>query len=94
VIRSEREPWGLVVNEALAAGVPVLASSEVTAAAELIRTEEDGLVADDEDLLLEAGVRLLTSARPRRDGPPPEIAPAQWAESVVAAARAVRGRGR
>jgi glycosyltransferase involved in cell wall biosynthesis len=94
VIRSEREPWGLVVNEALAAGVPVLASSEVTAAAELIRTEEDGLVADDEDLLLEAGVRLLTSARPRREGPPPEIAPAQWAESVVAAARAVRGRGR
>ena len=40
VLPSEHEPWGAVVNEALAAGAPVIASDRVTAAVELI---EDGV---------------------------------------------------
>ena len=39
VLPSEDEPWGLIVNEAMCAGLPVVVSSEVGCAADLI---EDG----------------------------------------------------
>jgi glycosyltransferase involved in cell wall biosynthesis len=38
VLPSEHEPWGLTVNEALASGCPVIASSDVGSAADLITT--------------------------------------------------------
>jgi glycosyltransferase involved in cell wall biosynthesis len=42
VLPSEDEPWGLVVNEAMAAGLPVVASEEVGAAKDLVRPGENG----------------------------------------------------
>jgi len=42
VLPSEDEPWGLAINEAMACGVPVVATSEVGAAADLIRDGETG----------------------------------------------------
>jgi glycosyltransferase involved in cell wall biosynthesis len=39
---SRDEPWGVVVNEALAAGTPVVASDAVGATADLIRDGENG----------------------------------------------------
>ena len=39
------EPWGLVVNEALSAGVPVIATKEVGASYDLINGKETGCVA-------------------------------------------------
>ena len=39
------EPWGLVVNEALSAGVPVIATKEVGATLDLIDGKETGYVA-------------------------------------------------
>ncbi len=44
IIPSETEPWGLVVNEAMAAGTAVLASDEVGSAADLVRDGETGYV--------------------------------------------------
>lgn len=44
VISSEYETWGLAVNEAMAAGLPVVASSAVGAARDLIRDGENGRV--------------------------------------------------
>ncbi len=44
VLPSENEPWGLVVNEAMAAGLPVIASDEVGAAADLVREGENGSI--------------------------------------------------
>lgn len=44
VLPSAHEPWGAVVNEALAAGTPVVASDRVTAAAELIEPGRNGWV--------------------------------------------------
>jgi glycosyltransferase involved in cell wall biosynthesis len=91
VLRSEREPWGLVVNEALAAGLPVLASTGVVAARELLPAGA-GTISDDEDALIEAGVRLLTNAaahaaaRQSACSVLPQILPEAWAASVVAAA--------
>ncbi|HEX8694175.1 MAG TPA: glycosyltransferase family 4 protein [Longimicrobium sp.] len=42
VLPSRQEGWGLVVHEALAAGLPVLASDRVNAAADLVRDGETG----------------------------------------------------
>jgi glycosyltransferase involved in cell wall biosynthesis len=36
------EPWGLVINEAMASGLPVLSSRNVGAAEELVRDGENG----------------------------------------------------
>ena len=43
VVPSEREPWGLVVNEAMASGTAVIASDEVGAAHDLITAESGAL---------------------------------------------------
>ena len=41
---SDYEPWALVINEAVACGLPVIATSVVGAAAELVRHGENGLI--------------------------------------------------
>lgn len=44
VLPSEDEPWGLVINEAMSAGIPVVSTNEVGAAADLLVDGETGLV--------------------------------------------------
>ncbi|MFI4991759.1 MAG: glycosyltransferase family 4 protein [Solirubrobacterales bacterium] len=59
--RTFREPWGLVINEAMNRGLPVIVSDAVGAAAGgLVRDEINGLVvgAGDSDALAHAIVRL------------------------------------
>ncbi len=55
VIPSVREVWGLVVNEALAAGLFVVATDQVASAVDLL-DEGSGLIipADDPGLLMDA----------------------------------------
>ncbi len=43
VLPSEDEPWGLVINEAMCAGVPVVASEEIGAVPDLVRDGYNGL---------------------------------------------------
>ena len=43
------EPWGLVVNEALSAGLAVIATKEVGATFNLIKNKETGLIAENID---------------------------------------------
>ena len=43
------EPWGLVVNEALSAGLAVIATKEVGATFNLIKNKETGLIAENMD---------------------------------------------
>jgi len=55
VIPSEREVWGLVVNEALAAGLYVVATNQVASAVELLDQHSGLIVAqDDADALVDA----------------------------------------
>lgn len=64
-----RETWGLVVNEAMAAGVPVVATDAVGAAAGgLVRDGHNGLVVPerDPDALAAAIRRLVSDARSAR----------------------------
>lgn len=44
VLPAEAEPWGLVVNEAMAAGLPVVVSDDVGAAPDLVEGKETGVV--------------------------------------------------
>lgn len=55
------DPWGVVVNEACAAGVPVLVSKAAGAANELVRDGENGFVLPlDREQWTDAAVRLLS----------------------------------
>lgn len=69
VLPSRSEPWGLVVNEAMCFGLPVLVSSRVGAHLDLVRAGENGDVFPPGDALsLAAALRRLAeddSARRR-----------------------------
>lgn len=63
VLPSEREPWGLAVNEAMASGTPVVVSDQVGAAFDLV-DENCGAVipANQTDALADALKRVLADA--------------------------------
>jgi glycosyltransferase involved in cell wall biosynthesis len=44
VLPSGHEPWGLIVNEAMASGLPVIVTDEVGSAIDLVRQGENGYV--------------------------------------------------
>jgi glycosyltransferase involved in cell wall biosynthesis len=56
ILPSSREPWGLVVNEAMAAGLPVIVSDRVGSATDLVEGRGTGIVIPHDD------VAALTSA--------------------------------
>lgn len=59
---SVHEPWGLIVNEAMAAGRAVVASDQVGAAPDLVRDGETGFVFPAGDIdALAAALRKLTT---------------------------------
>lgn len=61
------DEWGLVVNEALASGVPVMGSDHAQAVDELVRDGENGwrFRPDDEDAVAAAVRRVLDTPRDR-----------------------------
>ncbi len=63
VLPSRHEPWGLIVNEAMAAGCAVIVSSDVGAAPDLVQNGVGGFVypVDDVNALAEALLRVLAS---------------------------------
>ena len=101
VLPSHSEPWGMVLNEAAAAGLPLVATEESGAAQDLIdgngfRVPADDVpalrdalrrLADDSELRREYGARSLELAK--------RFTPEAWAEGVASAAgRARRRTGR
>jgi glycosyltransferase involved in cell wall biosynthesis len=75
VLPSENEPWGLAVNEAMCAGLPIVASAEVGCVADLVRAGVNGrtfVAGDTEDLatalspiLVDGEIRTRMSAASR-----------------------------
>ena len=96
------EPWGLVVNEAMNQGVPVIATDAVGAAAGgLVRHERNGLVVpagDRRRARRRAARGCTTTPRCARGWAPPrarDVAPythAAWADGFAAALRGATGQ--
>jgi len=68
VVPSHFEPWGLVVNEAMAAGLPVVASDHVGAVDDLVIDGQTGVVYRSGDIgELASEMETLSRDRQRRD---------------------------
>jgi glycosyltransferase involved in cell wall biosynthesis len=75
VLPSEEEPWGLIVNEAMCAGLPIVVASEVGCVPDLLREGEnghsfpardvDGLAAALRPIIADAALRQSMSAKSR-----------------------------
>lgn len=62
VLPSRGEPWGLVINEVMNVGKPVITTDQVGAAADLVRDGENGFVVAAGDIeALSKRLRILTS---------------------------------
>jgi glycosyltransferase involved in cell wall biosynthesis len=76
VLPSENEPWGLVVNEAMCAGLPVVVAEGVGCVPDLVQPGVNGFTCEARDpdslagalepLLLDAGLRRRMGAASRR----------------------------
>jgi glycosyltransferase involved in cell wall biosynthesis len=93
VLPSRHDGWGVVVNQAMAAGLPIIASDAVGAASDLIEEGKSGFVvpAGDVERLQEAMGRILglpadtraefgERARRKARGLQPENGAKQWVE--------------
>ena len=62
------EPWGLVINEAMASGLPVLSSRNVGAAEELVVDGKTGLLFDPRDVnsIAESLFKMFSMSEPAR----------------------------
>jgi glycosyltransferase involved in cell wall biosynthesis len=101
VLPSRSEPWGMVLNEAAAAGLPLVATEESGAAHDLVEPERNGyrVPAGDVAALREALARLAAdpALRARFGVRSRELSraftPEAWADGVArAASRAGGGR--
>lgn len=98
VLPSRSEPWGMVLNEAAAAGLPIVATEEAGAAHDLVEDGVNGfrvragdvgalrdrlrLLAEDPDLRARAGARSRELAT--------RFTPEAWANGVARLAAAAR----
>ena len=66
---SENEAWGLSVNEAMAAGLPVIVTDDVGAAADLVRGKGTGVVYPVGNIeKLKEALRSLLQSQSLREG--------------------------
>jgi glycosyltransferase involved in cell wall biosynthesis len=67
VLPSEDEPWGLIINEVMAAGLPVIASEEIGATVDLVLNGVTGFVYPAGDVgALQDRLRVLCTDEPLR----------------------------
>jgi glycosyltransferase involved in cell wall biosynthesis len=100
VLPSENEPWGLAVNEAMCAGLPIVLSEEIGCAADLVESGVNGATfkAGDVDALTDALGAILTNPDHRAQCSEASVARipqwsfAQCAEGLRSAIDATRSR--
>ncbi len=96
VLPARHEPWGLVVNEAMAAGLPVIVSDDAGCAVDLVRQGENGFIypVGDRSALRQAMLAILEPGRAGAMGARSREIVAHWsyaadAEGLRAALRHV-----
>jgi glycosyltransferase involved in cell wall biosynthesis len=90
VLPSLSEPWGLVVNESLAAGTPVIVSQRCGCVPELVREPAAGFAFDPSDAAALARLmdrfaadgRLAERMRPAAGRAVADHTPERWAECL------------
>jgi glycosyltransferase involved in cell wall biosynthesis len=100
VLPSRSEPWGMVLNEAAAAGLPLVATEETGAARDLIEDGRNGFVVPAGDVaalqdrlaLLAADPELRAQAGARSRDLARRFTPAAWADGVARLAENAAGR--
>jgi glycosyltransferase involved in cell wall biosynthesis len=98
VLPSRSEPWGMVLNEAAAAGLPLVATEESGAAHDLVDGNGYRVAAGDVDALRDALSSLAADSelRARMGARSRELAkrftPEAWADGVASAADRARRR--
>ena len=67
VLPADNEPWGLIINEVMCAGLPVIATNEIGAVGDLVKPGENGFTYDagDIDALTDYLARLLQEPETR-----------------------------
>ena len=96
VLPSVSEPWGIVVNEAMACGLPILASQACGCVPELCRPGENGYVFDPYSIEEMAGLLVRMSEEDGRGKGMQqachriidEFGLETWAESLIAGIKA------
>jgi glycosyltransferase involved in cell wall biosynthesis len=81
VLPSEHEPWGLAVNEAMCAGLPVVVSREVGCAADLVSDGVNGYApaaGDIDDLVRVLKSLIVDDGLRRRQGMASRARILQW----------------
>ncbi len=102
VFPTQSDPWGLVVNEAMACGRPVIATDVAGCVADLVRDGDNGYVvrAGAPEALAEAMVRLLDAPAVQRQmgerslRMSSQFTPEAWAEGLVRAVAGITGEDR
>jgi glycosyltransferase involved in cell wall biosynthesis len=84
VLPSRFEPWGAVVSEAIACGLPVVVTNRVGCGPDLVHPDENGWIVPADDVEALASVLRLALADPvelaRRGAASARLAP-QWSEA-------------
>jgi 1,2-diacylglycerol 3-alpha-glucosyltransferase len=102
VFPTHSDPWGLVVNEAMACGLPVIATSVAGCVADMVREGENGrvLLAMQPEGLAQAMHELLSASELRKEmgcrsfAMSSRFTPQAWAEGVARAITGCVGAGR
>jgi glycosyltransferase involved in cell wall biosynthesis len=104
VLPSRYDGWGVVVNQALGSGLPIICSDAVGAAADLVEPERNGLIvpAGEEAPLAAAMQRLLdepatrtawgANSREKAVQWTPEAGARKWVQALASAIAPAKGR--
>jgi glycosyltransferase involved in cell wall biosynthesis len=101
VLPSRSEPWGMGLNEAALAGLPLVATSVAGAAHELIEDGVSGFVVPPDDVdALRSALRRLVEDEPSRGGAGARsrergarLTPERWADAVTGLVASLSSRG-